>query len=158
VLNVATGFWSQRANPPMLGLDANLVWDSVDNVMLMYGGDYSGYANVLWTYDPRADVWAQKVTLPDPVYGFPPGGAPNAAFDSNHGVLLMLGRSDSPFIPTWSYNVHTNRWTKMNAVNEPDSLHVDIGANLIYDPENNVFLLNADSYRFDTVGGFYGEL
>jgi len=157
-LDVTTGLWAPRANPPMLGLDANLVWDTVDNVMMFYGSDYSGVNNALWSYDPKSDVWTPKNPLPDPIYGYPPAGAPNAAFDSNNGVLLMLGRSDSPFIPTWSYNVHTNRWSKMNSANEPDSTMVPIGSNLVYDPENNVFLLNAKSTRFDTLGGMYGEI
>ena len=157
-LDVSTGIWTQRANPPWLGLDANLVWDSVDNVMLCYGSDYSGDADVLWSYDTRSDAWAKKTTFPDPAFGYPPPGAPNAAFDSNNGVLLMLGSSDSPFIPTWSYNVRTNRWMKMNPTNELTAAMVGIGSNLVYDPENNAFLLNANSGRFETLGGMYGEL
>lgn len=159
VLDVTTGIWSARANPPMLGQDANLVWDTVDHQMLFYGSDYSGANNLLWSYDPRSDVWTQKNPLPDPIYGYPASGAPNAAFDSNNGVLLVLGKSDSPFIPTWSYSTHTNRWSKMNSANEPDSTMVPIGSNLVYDPENNVFFLNAKSPRdFQTLGGMYGEL
>ena len=155
-LNVTNGVWTRRTPPPIWGLDANLLWDSVNNVMLMYGSDYAT-TDSLWAYDPRTDIWALKATLPDPVNGYPPGGAPNAAFDSAHGVLLMLGQSDAPYIPTWSYDVRTNRWTKMNATNEPTD-KVKIGANLTYDPENNVFFLNAFAGNFGSLGGFYGEV
>jgi hypothetical protein len=45
----------------------------------------------------------------------------------------------------------------MNPVNEPGGAKVQIGANLIYDPENNVFFLNAFSQQFSTIGGYYGS-
>jgi len=156
VLDVTTGIWSQRSNPPIWGGDANLVWDSIDQVMIQYGQDYPTTAD-LYTYNPQTDVWTKKTTLPDPVAGYPPGGAPNASFDSNNGVLLILGRSDAPDVPTWTYSVRTNRWTKMNATNEPGD-KVAIGSQLIYDPQNNVFFLNANSGSFETLGGMYGEL
>lgn len=155
-LDVTTGVWSKRATPPMWGGDANLVWDTVYNRMLMYGQDYPTTAD-LWAYDAGTDVWTQLHPLPDPVFGVPPVGAPNAAFDSANGILLILGQSDAPYIPTWAYNVRTNTWKKMNATNDPGGAKVQIGANLIYDPENNVFFLNAYSQTFSTIGGYYGE-
>ncbi|HET9941264.1 MAG TPA: hypothetical protein VFR25_09165 [Candidatus Eisenbacteria bacterium] len=155
-LNVTTGVWTKKATPPIWGSDANLVWDSVNNVMLMYGADYPTTAD-LWAYDPGTDTYQQKTTLPDPTYGMPPGGAPNAAFDSAHGILLILGRSDAPYIPTWAYDVRTTRWKKMNATNEPGTDKVIIGSQLAYDPENNVFFLNALRGDFSSTGGFYGE-
>lgn len=154
-LDVTTGVWSQRATPPIWGGDANMVWDSINNQMLMYGQDYPTTAD-LWAYNPGTDVWTKKTPLPDPVYGFPPGGAPNAAFDSANGILLILGKSDAPYIPTWAYNVRTNQWKKMNPTNEPTD-KVQIGAQLVYDPVNNVFFLNANSGTFSVTGGYYAE-
>jgi hypothetical protein len=154
-MDVTTGVWVRKAEPPIWGGDANLVWDSVNNRMLMYGQDYPTTAD-LWTYDVPTDTWTKLNALPDPIYGVPPGGAPNAAFDSRNGVLLILGRSDQPYIPTWAYDVRTNRWKKMNPTNELDG-NVFIGAGLQYDPENNVFLLNVYSGQFSTIGGYYGE-
>jgi len=156
VMDVTTGVWTKRSTPPIWAADANMVWDSFDQVMLVYGADYPS-TNELWTYNPKSDVWTKKLTLPDPTSGYPPVGAPNAAFDSNNGVLLILGKSDAPYVPTWSYNVRTNRWANMNAANEPID-KVATGAQLAYDPENNVFLLNAQSGSWGDLGGSYGEL
>jgi hypothetical protein len=155
VLNVLTGVWTKKATPPMWGGDANLVWDTVNRRILMYGQDYPTTAD-LWAYDAGSDTYTKLNPLPDPVYGLPPGGAPNASFDSANGIMLIVGRSDQPYIPTWTYDVRTNRWKKMNATNEPTDM-IQIGGQVIYDPDNNVFFANVNSGQFSSTGGYYGE-
>jgi Kelch motif len=151
--------WSQRPNPPPDNFsDANMVFDTVNRCMLIYGGDYTAKSD-LWRYKTSTDTWTKLAPLPDPVHGLPPAGAPFAAFDSRNGILLIWGEGDTGgFIPTWAYDVRTNLWKKMNPIGGEPASRANVGANMVYDPVNNVFfLLLIDgsfwAYRYGTAGG-----
>src|SRR5262249_25003249 len=151
--------WVKKSAPPSAFSDATLMWDSIHQRMIVYGADYPA-SDELWTYDSATDVWTELHPTPDPVYGSPPVGAPHAAFDTTHGVLLLLGRSDSPYIPTWTYNAVTNAWKKMNPPTEPGD-SVQNGSRLVYDPVNNVFFLVSTGSTSGVITGLwrsYGEL
>jgi hypothetical protein len=154
--------WIKKRTPPSGFGDANLVWDSINNRMLVYGGVYPTL-DTLYSYNAATDVWTLIQTNPDPVYGKPPAGAPHAAFDSVNGILLVLGASDQPYIPTWAYNVRTNTWKKMNPTGELDGNIVQTGARMIFDPVNNVFFLlgtqsGAPGGPITGIYRMYGEL
>jgi len=156
--NAVTKTWVRKADPPAGFGGCNMVWDSIDHVMLLYGQDWP-MASTLWAYDAATDQWSLKNPLPDPIYGLPGAASPHAAFDSNNGVLLIWGESDTGgFIPSWAYDVRTNRWKKMNPVTGEPATRGGVGANLVYDPVNNVFFLNRFGGDSGNPGGMIGEL
>lgn len=148
--------WIRKANaPPDVFSDVSLVFDTVNRCMLLYGGDYPEKGD-LWQYRPASDSWTKLTPLPDAAYGLPPPGAPFGAFDSRNGILLIWGEGDSGgFIPTWAYDVRTNRWKRMNPTGGEPASRANVGANLVYDPVNNLFFLLLNdgslwSYRYGT--------
>lgn len=158
VFDVVSQTWTRKADPPAGFGGCNMVWDSINNRMLLFGQDWPA-ASTLYAYDAGSDQWTLLNPQPDPTYGSPPAGAPNAAFDGNNGVLLLWGEGDTgSFIPTWAYDVRANRWRKMNPSTGEPASSAGVGANLAYDPTNNVFFLNKNSGTWGTPGGLSGEL
>jgi hypothetical protein len=155
VMNVLTGTWTMKASTPPHARDGNLVYDSVNRRMLVYGSDYPA-TNTLSAYDVPTDAWTTVPQNPDSNYGLPPAGAPHAAFDSVNGILLIWGNSDSSVgtIPTWAFNVRTNTWKKMNPPGgEPVTYSSQgVGAQMSYDAANNVFLLTVATGSYGSVG------
>jgi hypothetical protein len=157
-LDVKTGQWTRKKDPPRAFLDATLVFDTVNNVMLVYGKDYPA-GSELWSYDAKSDTWRVVTPAPDPTYGVPPAGSPYAAFDSKNGIMLLWGQGDTgSFIPTWAYNARTNRWEKMNPVTGEPSTSAYQGSHLNYDPVDNVFFLIKGKGQEGLSGGMYGKL
>ncbi len=141
VYDTAQKQWSRRGDAPKQFHDANMVYDTVNRTMLIYGGDYPA-SDRLFRYTAGTDVWTEVFPLADPVYGRPPAGAPYAAFDSRNGVMLIWGEGDEgSFIPSWAYSVGTNRWQKLNPLTGEPATSSGVGSNLTYDPVNNVFFL-----------------
>jgi hypothetical protein len=162
--NVVTNTWTRKADGPSALYQGSLVYDSVNRVMLAYGGDYAGCytcaSSDLWAYDAARDAWTKRNPTPDPQYGAPPGATPYAAFDSTNGILLLWGQGSSgALLPTWAYDVRMNSWKKMNPTGgEPpatSSLGDYTGANLVYDPIDNAFLLVLNSRQYGTISGMY---
>jgi hypothetical protein len=140
-LDAKTEAWSRRADPPRQFHDVSMVYDSTNGRMLVYGGDYPA-SDELWSYDAGSDQWTELAPTPDGANGAPPAGAPNAAFDSRNGVLLLFGQGDTgSLIPTWAYLAATNQWKKMNPAGGEPASSAGVGANLAYDSVNNVFWL-----------------
>ncbi len=125
----ASGGWSQVSpnpgGPPTPGtcgsapsarMNATLVWDSVDQQLLLYGGmDTSNhYFGDLWSYSPSARSWTVlKCT------GNGPGARTTAAVWDGHEMLVLGGESkDGLLTDFWSYTpvVGTSgRWQNLTS-------------------------------------------
>ncbi len=112
--SVASGSWSQVSpnpgGPPTPGtcgsapsarMNASLVWDSIDQQLLLYGGmDTSNhYFGDLWSYSPSARSWTVlKCT------GNGPGARTTAAVWDGHEMLVLGGENkDGLLSDFWSY-------------------------------------------------------
>jgi hypothetical protein len=90
--------WTRRwvsgtVPPPLWG--ASSIWDSLNGVFIMYGGDsalagFSGLSDKYWAFDPFSDTWTQL--------GTGPGKRREAAMyydDVNHRVWMFGGIDDN---------------------------------------------------------------
>lgn len=140
--------WTNRkpANgPPFLFLH-NMVYDSVNKVTLVFGGQTGGYSNgstvnEIWAYHYGTNTWEKKNPAKQP----PARAQAQACFDPIHGVLIVFGGhanvypardEGKQFADTWVYDYKADTWTEMKPKNSPLA-----GATvrfMAFDPVNNV--------------------
>src|SRR5262249_50925527 len=124
----------------------SMVYDSVNHVTLLFGGQTGGYAdgktiNETWSYDYTRNAWSKR----SPTTAPPPRAQAQACYDSVNGVLIVFGghaevypkRWDGrTYEDTWVYDYKTDTWTNMKPKNSPPA-----GSTvrfMAFDPLNNV--------------------
>jgi len=111
--NTATGSWTELSPPttqsapgrcgttPAPRKNAAVVWDTVDQKLLLYGGLGAGntYLGDLWSFDPTTSTWTTLQCA-----GNSPGlRSSNAVWDGQH-MLLLGGKNASGLLQDfWSY-------------------------------------------------------
>jgi hypothetical protein len=133
-----------KASPPPLFLHS-MVYDSVNKVTLLFGGQTGGYSagktlNETWAYHHDKNTWEKRSPRTAP----PPRAQAQACFDSVNGVMLLFGghaevyprRSEGRFYTdTWAYDYKADTWTEMKPKVSPPGSGVRFMA---FDPVNNV--------------------
>jgi serine/threonine protein kinase len=115
--NTATGSWTELSPPttqsapgrcgttPAARRNAAVVWDTVDQKLLLYGGLGAGntYLGDLWSFDPTSSTWTTLQCA-----GNSPGSrSSNAVWDGRH-MLLLGGKNTSGLLQDfWSYTPGT---------------------------------------------------
>jgi hypothetical protein len=158
-----TGAWVRVANPPFDAYGTAMVYSKTLHKMLVYPANND---TTMWTYDVATNTWAQRFTGWDATYGHPVKGDALIAYDTKNDKLLIHGYGGNygTWVPTWVYDVTTNRWTKQNPPTEPylDGNVRDRVNPIVYDPSNNVFFMirqNGQSNQMgngQSSGGGYG--
>jgi N-acetylneuraminic acid mutarotase len=123
-----------------------MVYDSVNKVTLLFGGQTGGYAdgktlNETWAYRSQTNTWEKRNPAKQP----PARAQAQACFDSVNGVMIVFGghanvypkRGEGrAFADTWVYDYKADTWTEMEPASSPPS-----GSTvrcLAFDPVNNV--------------------
>jgi len=140
--------WSKRtlrSGPPPLFLHS-MVYDSVNKVTLLFGGQTGSYSagktlNETWAYSYPKNTWEKRHPAQSP----PARAQAQACFDSVNGVMILFGghanvypnRSEGrSFADTWVYEYKADTWTEMKPKNCPAA-----GSTvrfMAFDPVNNV--------------------
>jgi hypothetical protein len=133
-----------KNSPPPLFLHS-MVYDSVNKVTLLFGGQTGGYSagktsNETWAYHSRTNTWEKK----NPKVAPPPRAQAQACFDSVNGVVIVHGghaevypkRDQGRFYTdTWVYDYKSDAWTKKSPKQSPPGSAVRFMA---FDPVNNI--------------------
>jgi hypothetical protein len=133
-----------KTSPPPLFLHS-MVYDSVNKVTLLFGGQAGGYAtgktvNETWAYHADTNTWQRRKPRSAP----PPRAQAQACYDSVNGVMIVFGghaevyprRSEGRFYTdTWVYDYKKDTWTDMSPKTFPPGSSVRFMA---FDPVNNV--------------------
>src|SRR3989344_4258636 len=126
--NPATNGWTQLSptgGPPSTRYWHGMTWDQLNNKALVFGGyNNSSYRmNDLWSYDPLADSWTQKIANGA---GGSPVARENASATWNpasNRMLVFGGYGNNGFMDVkndlWSYNPATNGWTQLSPAGGP---------------------------------------
>jgi hypothetical protein len=119
--------WTEMspAGGPPRTYGCRMVWDSVNEVMLLWGGNlYQGEGDKLddwWVYDYQSDTWTMIETDPKPPMRY----WQYMAFDPGVGKVVMFGgnpRLGSSLGDTWLYDYASNEWSEVKpAVSPPAS-------------------------------------
>jgi len=152
--------WSNlkpKTSPPPLFLHS-MVYDSVNKVTLLFGGQTGNYAtgktvNETWAYHHDSNTWEKK----DPRTAPAPRAQAQACFDSVNGVMILFGghaevypkRTEGKYYSdTWVYDYKADAWTEMKPKLSPSSSAVRFMA---FDPMNNVAInVSGDAARKET--------
>ena len=139
--------WNKRnpkTTPPPLFLHS-MVYDSVNKVTLLLGGQTGGYgngktSNETWAYHYGRNTWEKRKPRVAPA----PRAQAQACFDSVNSVMILHGghaniyprRTEGKFYTdTWVYDYKADTWTQMKPKLFPSSSAVRFMA---FDPVNNV--------------------
>jgi len=126
----STGSPPARASPGM-------AFDSSHSEVVIFGGECTkGPMNDTWAYDLGTNNWFSKSPATSP----PARQACGMAFDSKHGLVVLFGGyNDSDFLgDTWTYDLGTNVWKRMNPQTSPSARGHFV---LAYDSANGVAVL-----------------
>lgn len=96
---------------------AGLSYDSVEQVMVLYGGyNDSGFFTDTWEYDVATNTWASITTT-----GTPPQMVDTPlAYHASASRHILIGQSFiSGVLETWAYNAAANSWTNRNPSGTP---------------------------------------
>lgn len=134
--------WQQQMpSGPSSRIEDSLVYDSVANVSLMFGGydlDWNRM-NDLWSYQGSTHTWT---LLTPPTGALPTRRSGQAmAYDPVRKVVVLFGGLDDNLGylgDTWEWNTVSKTWTSFSPASAPSARQ---GARLIYDAANSRTLL-----------------
>lgn len=119
--NPSSGQWTQLTQPvalttnycssgnPAPRASAAMVWDSIDNEVLLYGGlgANNTFLNDLWAYSPDANTWTMLSCSNSPATSNTSAPAPRSgagvAWNGNEMLLLGGRNSSGPLGDFWAY-------------------------------------------------------
>ncbi|MFW9995727.1 MAG: Kelch repeat-containing protein [Candidatus Odinarchaeota archaeon] len=119
-----------------------MVYDSIDQVILLFGG-HSGddFLDDTWLYNCTDDTWSEMNPANKPGARWTHG----MVYDShNQKIILFGGYNGSGYLgDTWIYDFTGDFWTEMKPVNKPSVRHTHT---MVYDPDSQkVFLFGGNS-------------
>jgi peptide/nickel transport system permease protein len=102
--------------------DFSMVYDSVNDRMILFGGNDGLLNDETWTYDPATQIWTRIDVDPHPSarYGH------SMVFDSSVGKTVLFGgiiddRTNLHSDETWTFDVTTDTWTLVSTVIAPEA-------------------------------------
>ena len=164
VYDVGSDAWTEM-NPvvsPPNTYGCRLVWDSVNEVMLLWGGnlpwDNGGKLDDWWRYDYQSNTWTMIDTEDKPPMRY----WQYMAFDEASGKIVMFGGNPSGlnFGDTWLYDYAENTWTEVHPEVSPSPRQC--GALVYYPSLGGVVMFGGidedqsgfdDTWVFDAVTG-----
>lgn len=145
-LDVVTQTWSRKlanatTSPPPLGqLSSSMVYDSVNDVFVLYGGTcmvnaptckYGYYKPIdeTWVYRLSTNTWQKMNPLTNPG----PRQQHVMYYDSDNGVVVLHGGDSGNGLKndTWIYEYSSNSWVNVTPATSPAPTRL---AAIAYDP------------------------
>jgi hypothetical protein len=117
---------------PHLGPLRCAAWDSVHEVIVIFGGEGSHEGTLV--YDPYTNTWTHRRPPHQPA--FRSGG--NLAYDAARKLHILFGSQFSDDRHTWAYDLRSNRWRDLMPATQPPTNQND--AVLTYDSVNRVVI------------------
>jgi len=124
--------------------NSGLVYDPVNEALVMFGGTDSGCFNETWMFNTGSRVWTNVNTVDAPSRR----QAQVMAYDESRSTIMLFGGDDNwatYMNDTWIFNTTSNRWVDMKPQIAPSARSY---AAMVYDIKNAVFIL---------FGGFNNE-
>ncbi|MFW9995474.1 MAG: Kelch repeat-containing protein [Candidatus Odinarchaeota archaeon] len=97
----------------------SMVYDSVNQRGLLFGGRVTGLQSDTWAYDYSTNSWSSLYTASKPVKRY----WHDAVFDSNKETMVIFGGDDEgpgrSRNDIWTFNVQDDQWTELSPENKP---------------------------------------
>jgi len=141
----STDTWVRKADGPGARQAHMAVWNSKDNLMIVFGGRSLTYGQYgwwtdTWVYDPERDQWHQKANMPSPL------AQASAVWDPLHNIVIVFGGEtvkDNNTVhggETWIYDPTLDKWTVLNMEIQPSPRNW-LQAAHVWDALNNQMIL-----------------
>jgi hypothetical protein len=136
-----------------------LVYDSVNQKVILYGGDATwgdadpvGWRFDTWSYDYATNTWINMEPSSKPTATYV-----NLAYDSESEVVIGYGGALADHVVsnfTWKYDYTTNAWNNLNPTIDPPT---GIGGDTIaYDSESDIIIAHGGHLGKDyNPAGYY---
>jgi hypothetical protein len=151
----STDSWVRKADGPSARWAHMAVWNSRDDVMIVFGGvSQSGWYTDTWVYDPDQDQWYQKADIPSTL------AQASAVWDPIHEVVIVFGgeklqdHSNVGTDETWIYDPTLDIWIVLDTETQP-SVRGWLQAVHVWDSLNNQMILFGGN---GAVTGFLNDL
>jgi len=131
-----TNTWTEMrpSVAPTARYDATMVYDSLADRVILFGGTSSIQNNETWAYDFEANVWTRKVPPNSPS----PRQAHGMAYDAESDRTVLFGGAYTQSNETWAYDFMRDRWTRMDPPTHPSGRW---GSRMAYDPSSDRVVL-----------------
>ena len=134
---------------PTKRLGQRMIYDSVNDRIIMYGGSTitgdAGKNFETWAYDYNTNEWTQLITENNPY-----GSNAIMAYDSESEKIISFGgypASHDPSNQTWIYDYTSNTWTQVTPTNVP---YMREYTTMVYDAESDVVIMIGGWLHFDS--------
>ena len=136
IFNCTTDEWTEVSpeESPSPRSSANMVYDSTNNVVILFGGygEDDPHTDDTWCYDPIGNTWTEMNPTVHPCgrYGH------CMIYDPvNNRTILFSGNSDEGMNPDlWEYNFAADSWTELTAYPRPMGRK---WGTMVYDPDRD---------------------
>jgi hypothetical protein len=142
--------WLQMSPPagPTGRRNSAMAYDSVNDRIILFGGNDGGFRDDTWSYDIPSDTW----TLLSPSTRPPAREHHGMAFAVNDNTIVLYGGSDGggPRNDTWEFDVTTDNWRQVITAPNPGG---SPSPPLVYDSINGggvVVFVDATGAGFQT--------
>jgi hypothetical protein len=125
--STVSGQWT-RISPvgssPSARTSSSLIFDPVNNQLILFGGYISTYTNEMWKYNVVSGSWSQQTFTGGPTAR----RYHTAVYMTNSGTMLVYGgNTGSRSSDLWEYMISTNTWRQMSLSNAPTrDMHASI--------------------------------
>jgi hypothetical protein len=113
--NPANDTWRQigTSGAPTARLDPVVVWDSVNDLLWVFGGrgsSWNSHYDDLWQYNPATDTWFERTKTPTGRY------SSTGVFNPITSEIIIYGGIDDTFSDpsdqVWLYNTSSHTWNQ----------------------------------------------
>jgi len=120
IYDAGSDSWTLKApsSKPSVRQDHAMVYDSAEEVIVLFGGDDAGgYDDETWTYNVATNTWTSKSPSSNP----PARRRFSMVYDSAEGIIVLFGGIDSSSTKddTWNYNTGSNSWVHKAPPSKP---------------------------------------
>jgi alpha-tubulin suppressor-like RCC1 family protein len=126
----ASNTWTEQtpASSPSVREGHSMVWDSIEQKVIMFGGSDGAYKNDLWWYDPASNTWTEQTPASSPSVR----EGHSMVWDPVGQRVIMFGGSDVfRKNDLWWYDPASNTWTEQTPAISPTARN---GHSMVWDP------------------------
>lgn len=147
-----TDFITAIEDSPLPGYNQELIYDTNNNQIIMFGGELSGGTEAdlkaTWIFSSYNQTWRKLSGINSPEGR----SLHRMAYNTLTGKILLFGGNSlvalAQFNDTWEFDPATNQWTELHPTTAPSARAAHT---MYFDPESNEVILYAGAINFSSV-------
>ncbi|MHA1911109.1 MAG: Kelch repeat-containing protein [Candidatus Kariarchaeaceae archaeon] len=130
----------ELANQPSVRYGHTMVYDKINEITLLFGGNDNGKKNDLWKFDTNVNTWQELYPINSPVKRY----WHSASYHQENGEMVVFGGDISTYQAEvlediiWVYNTEENNWREIDTEIHPVARKCNT---LTYCPDSKTMLM-----------------